>query len=77
MKTKNEWIYFYKWFKAKKSNPSSQEPQEFIEAMSTLYINMVESEEWPESSKEPTEKEMIEKPKRILEAHRWKLTKGG
>ena len=58
MKTKNEWIYFYKWFKAKKSNPSSQEPQEFTKAMSTLHLNIRESKEQPESFKEPTEEEI-------------------
>ena len=47
MKTKNESIYFYESFKAKKSKPSSQEPHEFTEAMSTLYLNTIESEEKP------------------------------
>ena len=77
MKIENEWIYFYEWFKAEKSNPSSQEPQEFTEVMSTLYINIIEREEQPESPKEPTEEEIPEKPKRSQEAHKWELAKGG
>ena len=51
MKTKNEWIYFYEWFKAEKSKPSSQKPREFTEAMSTLYLNTIVSEEQPDSPK--------------------------